>query len=248
MNRSLIASAILSLCVIACSAPKNENLKTDSLYRVTKTGQPMPIDGNWDKPQWQAIEAIDIKHLMGDTPVFLPTVKAKMLYDTGNLYVIFRVEDRYVRSVTTVTNGPVWEDSCVELFFSPDTSAPDQYFNLEINCGGAALMKYNIIPRKEYKSLDPEDIEMIEIAHSLPDQIIKEIIDPVTWTLEYRLPFELLEKYAPVIRPGSGVTWRANFYKIADKTSNPHYLTWSLIDQDEPDFHLPGFFGKLIFQ
>ena len=54
---------------------------------------------------------------MGTIPEFRPAVKAKMTYDDENLYVIFRVQDRYVRCITKDFNGPVWEDSCVEFFF-----------------------------------------------------------------------------------------------------------------------------------
>jgi hypothetical protein len=38
---------------------------------------------------------------------------------------------------------------------------------------------------------------------------------------------------------------RANFYKWGDGTSVPHYLTWSHIVTETPDFHRPEFFGEL---
>jgi len=44
------------------------------------------------------------------------------------------------------------------------------------------------------------------------------------------------------------VTWRANFYKCADSTSHPHWLTWSPVDHPTPHFHLPAFFGTLEFE
>lgn len=223
-------------------------METSSRYMVVRLNEPMTIDGNWDKYHWQTVEAIEIKYLIGVIPKFQPNVTAKMMYDWDNLYVIFRVEDRYIRCVTHEFNGPVWEDSCVELFFSPDSGAQSKYFNLEINCGGTPLMYYNIVPRKDYTILEPNDIKQIEIAHSMPDLILNEITEPVTWTIECRIPLTLLEKYAAVTRPGPRVIWRANFYKIADKTSNPHYLTWSPVRNIEPDFHLPAFFGALIFQ
>jgi len=93
-----------------------------------------------------------------------------------------------------------------------------------------------------------EDIKKIEIAHSLPQIVDPEITEPVTWTLEYRIPLVMLEKYSNVTRPKQGVVWKANFYKIAEKTSNPHYITWSVIENDKPNFHLPKFFGTLKFQ
>jgi hypothetical protein len=95
--------------------------------------------------------------------------------------------------------------------------------------------------------LDTADIKEIEIAHSLPELVPDEITDSVTWTLEYKIPLALLEKYANVSRPAPGVTWMANFYKCASNNSNPHYYTWSPVTNPTPNFHLPAFFGTLTF-
>ena len=59
---------------------------------------------------------------------------------------------------------------------------------------------------------------------------------------------DILEKYAQVTHPQPGGIWRANFYKCADKTSHPHWLTWSVVDKPRPDFHVPQFFGILEFE
>ncbi len=219
-----------------------------SVYEVLRLNKSIKINADWDKPEWQKSKAILIENYMGSKPKFHPAVQAKMMYDDENLYVIFQVKDRHVRCITKDINGPVWEDSCVEFFFSPDTSFPEKYFNLEINCGGTALMHYNVIAGKDITELETNDIEKIEIAHSLPQIIDPEITEPVTWTIEYRIPLALLEKYSHVTYPKSGINWKANFYKIAENSSNPHYLTWSVVNNEIPDFHLPQFFGLLKFQ
>jgi vancomycin resistance protein YoaR len=86
------------------------------------------------------------------------------------------------------------------------------------------------------------------ISFAVPVKTIDpEISNEVTWTLEYRIPLEVLEKYAPVTRPDKGVRWKANFYKIAENSTNPHYITWSEVENDKPNFHLPQFFGTLVF-
>ena len=98
-------------------------------------------------------------------------------------------------------------------------------------------------------SLEQADLDTFQVAHSLPKRVDPEISDPTDWTVEYRLPVDLLRRYNNEIRrPGSGVTWRANFYKWGDKTSHPHWLTWSFVDHPTPDFHLPRFFGTLEFE
>jgi len=248
MKSETLLLFLISLCNISCKTINPDTVKTASLYKVVKLNDPMTVDGNWDKPQWQKVDALELKYFMGKAPAFRPKVKAKLMYDADYVYVIFQVKDKYVRCVATNSNAAVWEDSCVEFFFSPDSDSQMKYFNLESNCGGTVLMNYNLVPHKKLTVLDPEDIKQIKIAHSLPRRVLQEITDPVTWTVEYKIPLTLLEKYAEVTKPAPGVTWKANFYKIADKTSNPHYLTWSLVNQAQPDFHLPQFFGNLVFK
>ena len=217
-------------------------------YEVAHLAQPLTIDSRWDKPAWQSVAALQVAHYMGEKPGFRPEVEAKMQYDTASLYIIFRVHDRFVRSITQEINGPVWEDSCVEFFFAPDATEPSHYFNLEINAGGTPLMHHNTVPREEVTFLPEEAIRRVEIAHSLPKKVDPERTDSVTWTIEYRIPLDLLRQYAPVTSPAPGVVWRGNFYKIAENTSNPHYMTWAPVDLPKPDFHTPRFFGELRFQ
>lgn len=219
-------------------------------YEVARLNKTMPIDGNWDKPEWKKVKSVKLKNYMGNIPAFKPKAEAKMMYDDNNVYVIFRVKDRYVRSVVQEYNGNVSSDACVEFFFAPDTHFPLRYFNLEINAGGTPLMFYILppYPKAEFTKLDPTDIRQIEIAHSLPKVVDPEIKEPVTWTIEYRIPLSLLEKFSDVTKPAPGVTWKANFYKTASKTSNRHYITWSVVDNPRPNFHLPQFFGTLKFK
>jgi hypothetical protein len=216
-------------------------------YQVHRLTEPMLIDGKWNKPQWQNIAPIEIKNHMGQKPEHRPRTEAKALYDDKYIYVIFCVEDRYVRAVAQEYHGEVWKDSCVEFFFTPGEDVSLGYFNLEVNCGGTALFHFQKVPWKDYKTVDLEEMQRLEIAHSMPKIVEPEIAKPTTWTIEYRIPLMLLEKYCKVVRPGRGAIWRANFYKIADATSHPHYLTWSVVDNPKPDFHRPQSFGILEF-
>lgn len=218
------------------------------VYKVKKLQKALKIDGNWNKEQWKNIEVIAVSKHMGPTPKFVPTVEAKMTYNDENVFVIFRVQDQFVKSTVTKLNGPVSENSCVEFFFSPDTAQPLWYFNLEINAGGTPLIFHIKKPWSGYTALNDKDIKSIEIAHSMPAVVNPEIKEHTTWTIEYRIPIAMLKKYANVTPPAPGVTWKGNFYKTGSETSNPNYMTWSYVDHPKPNFHLPEFFGDLIFQ
>jgi len=220
----------------------------ESVYKVAKLKKPIKIDGNWDKSQWKKIETIKIEKDMGKIPPFKPVVEAKMMYDDQNVYVIFRVKDRFVRSIVQEYNGNVSGDSCVEFFFSPDTNLPLKYFNLEVNAGGTPLIFYVEKPWTGFVKLKNEEIKQIEIAHSLPSKVDPEIKEPVIWTIEYRVPLSMLKNYSKVSNPAPGVTWKANFYKTGSLTSNPNWITWSFVDKPRQDFHTPEYFGTLEFQ
>jgi hypothetical protein len=225
-----------------------EKAQNESLYTVKKLNSDLSIDANWHKQEWQNVEVLNILNNMGSYPQFFPGTKVKLLYDEENLYGIFQVKDRFVQCVVEESNGPVYEDSCVEFFFSPDVNNPLFYFNLEINCGGVALMQFATEPRKKYNYILPSDIGQIEIAHSLPKKVFPEIKEDVVWTIEFKLPLAMLSGYSTISHPKPGVVWKGNFYKTASKTSNPHYITWSFVDRPKPDFHLPEYFGSLVFQ
>jgi hypothetical protein len=218
------------------------------VYTVKKLKKTMSIDANWDKKQWKKIKAIDITNYMGPLPKFRPKAQAKMMYDKDNIYVIFRVEDQFVQSIKRELNGPVHLDACVEFFFSPDTQFPQKYINLETNAGGTPHFAFHEGANTRGVNFAVEDLEKITIASSLPKVVSAEITEPVTWTLEYKVPIAILKKYTTITQPAPGVVWKGNFYKTATTTSNPHWITWSVVDLPKPSFHQPTFFGTLNFK
>ena len=213
-------------------------------YHVARAMAAVPIDGVWDKPQWEGVNQVALTHYMGEIPPFKPIVHAKMQYDEANLYLIFRVQDRYVSSVVQENNGFVSGDACVEFFFAPDVQQPLHYINLEINAGGTPLIRYNGAERQRFTD---NDIATFNIAHSLPRVVDPPINDSVTWTIECQIPLQTIAKYGTVTWPEAGTSWRANFYKTASESTNPHYITWSPVQYKRPNFHLPAQSGRLVF-
>lgn len=217
-------------------------------YCVRKVRQPVVIDADYNKPVWQGIESLAIAYAQPTTGVHRPVTQAKVCYDDTFLYVIFQVADRYIRAVATATHGPVWQDSCVEFFFTPRANRSSDYFNFEMNCIGTFLFRHQSAPRQNSRSLGRDDCDTIKIASSLTEPILVEIPGPLIWTVECAVPYEALTRYADVQRPSAGVSWRGNFYKCADHCSHPHWLTWSPVPVLTPDFHRPQCFGIIKFE
>lgn len=218
-------------------------------YAIKKIHSPVEINADWDNPLWQRIEPITLDLYMGDKPIHKPPTQVKLAWDDNHIYVIFHVKDRYIRALATEYFGNVCQDSCVEFFFTPQADVKEGYFNLETNCIGTILMFHQQAIDKGMRYLDTQDLDKIRLATSFPKgkPIDLEITEPTFWTLEYALPWRMLEDYAAVAAPTPGVKWRANFYKCADKSSHPHWLTWSKIPLDRPNFHQPQYFGSVEF-
>ncbi len=231
-----------------CAWRPVQNTPCPTVYKVLPCDNPPVIDADWSKPFWMQTPSLALRNHMGATPDPFPATRVKMRYDQKNLYLIFRVDDQFVRAAATKTHGKVWQDSCVEFFFSPEADTHNGYFNLETNCMGVFLFQSHNFKNQTARLVDAIDCSKIEIAHSLTVNTTEEIQHPITWTLEYRLPIAILNKYLYAEPPRKGTRWRANFYKCAETNSHPHWLTWAKVVAPQPNFHLPEFFGSLEFE
>ena len=249
MIRTMVGCLITLSSTVGCDTTANTGGKERVMtYAVHRFGVPLTIDADWDKAVWKNVETIELTHYMGDRPKHFPRVRAKMLYDADALYVIFHVEDQYVRAVAQKHQDPVCRDSCVEFFFVPGMDDSAGYFNIEMNCGGTMLANFQIIPREDAIQITPADLERIQVARTLPRTVDPELTEPTTWTVAYRMPTDILAKYCPsATKPAPGVTWRANFYKCGDQTSQPHWAMWNEIP-GELGFHKPEHFAPLRFE
>jgi hypothetical protein len=243
----------ISFLCLSCKTSQDEQKKSgkdESLYSYTvmQSNKVHDINAEWDKKYWNKTTAISLDHYMGDKPKHFPKTRIKLRYDKDNIYVIFNVKDKYVKAVEKEINGKVWHDSCVEFFFCPGLDIERGYFNFEANCKGVFLFQYHVDNGKKSGFVSMADCNNVKISHSLKRNVVQETIEPLNWSLEYCIPISVLKKYMKVDVPGPGVRWRANFYKCADKSSHPHWLTWAFVDFPKPKFHLPEFFGWLHFE
>jgi hypothetical protein len=209
-----------------------------------------PLGEPWDGPHWAAAEEARIEHFHAAGSSHRPVVRAKLMYDAANLYLRFRVEDRFVVANHTEFQDPVWQDSCVEFFVQPRGTGG--YFNFEINCGGALLSYYIEDPTRtadgfaKFTKLSADHGQRIRISHSLPGTVIPERPEPSEWHIACAIPVEVLEAYAGPLGSLAGQTWRGNFYKCADGCSHPHWASWAPIGE-ELNFHQPKFFAPISF-
>jgi hypothetical protein len=84
---------------------------------------------------------------------------------------------------------------------------------------------------------------MIKRNSSLGRRAFNEMEGMFEWELTVKIPLRIMG-INPNNLPEKII---GNFYKCADGTDSKHYVTWSPVKTDIPDFHRPEFFGDLYF-
>ena len=169
---------------------------------------------------------------------YAPEVSFHVAHTDKALVVLFDVKEDHLRAVSLEDNGPVWEDSCVEIFLS--VPGKEGYFNFETNCIGTSLASYRR-SRTDADMFGPEQMSQIGTVASLPHEAIDRQSEGQEWSMLKIIPFSLLGL------SGKPEMFKGNFYKCGDKCAQPHFLSWAPIDLPEPNFHCPEFFGEILF-
>ena len=157
------------------------------------------------------------------------------------LYIKYFVRGNCLLALNSEDNSPVWQDSCVEFFVQ--VPGETEYYNFEFNCIGTALASRRQ-SREICTHFSPEKMACIERYASAGHKPFQEMQGIFAWELLVSIPFDLIG-----VNPESlPEKLYANFYKCADNSSLPHYLSWSPIETENPDFHRPEFFGEIYFR
>ena len=166
-----------------------------------------------------------------------PDVTVRFIAGTDAMSVRFHVVGRDLRAQFAEDHGQVWTDSCCEMFCRPLGTA--DYHNFEINAIGAMTASVRTERKLNVRKYSSEQLAKILRFAPLGRQPLAERTGLQEWEVGFDVPYELLGECRPVVL-------EANFYKCADHAPHPHYLAWSPIHTEKPDFHRPECFGLCV--
>lgn len=173
---------------------------------------------------------------------YRPLTTFTIAHSGTHIYIDFFVRCNYLRAVNSENNGPVHQDSCVEFFVAPEGRQP--YYNFEFNCIGT-IHAARRMDRHTFTPLTDEQLNRVRRLASCGTKPFEELEGMFSWNLMVAIPIDLMGlKY----EKGKPLSLHANFYKCADSTAAPHFLSWAPIDTPEPDFHRPEFFGTIVLE
>ena len=214
-------------------------------YMVHRTERPIDIDGRLDELAWRTAPPVGDFAFPWWTSGEKERTEAKLLWDDECLYVSFRCEDAHVWAEHTQRDSAVYRDDCVEVFTAPNPTRPFDYFNVEMNVGGAFLDQHH--PGGPGTSEEPDwNAKGVEIATQVDGTLNNDDDTDHSWVLEAAIPFANFEAAARHTPPHNRDVWHLNLNRLGGKT-NPQYSQWSPGKTKRPAFHAPQYFGRVIF-
>lgn len=155
------------------------------------------------------------------------------------LYVRMVCEEQNPKREHQNHRDMVCEDSAMEIFFAftegeEALTNDSMYLNFEINANGAMYAKYGK-GRNNRTFLTDEQYEMTGCRAAIGEE---------SWSIEVLFPEGFLKEVCEFEEIKNGKTFYCNFYKIAECEEIEHYGSYSPIDNETPNFHLPVFFAE----
>ncbi|QEK51400.1 hypothetical protein FYC62_06755 [Pedobacter aquae] len=161
------------------------------------------------------------------------------LYTANMLALKYEVQENDYLARYTNPNEPVYSDSCVEFFIAFDDSG---YYNFEFNANGACLAQFGT-SKHNREFILAADIRKIKMQKSFKQDQNGKL--PYSWELTILLPLQVFSHHQ--LQTLKGKHCKANFYKCGDDLAYPHFFCWNKVENREPNFHLPAYFGELVF-
>lgn len=185
-------------------------------------------------PDWDVVPAVELHHTGWLEPCPI-AARAQACHDGEDLYIRMEAEERDIRATLTGRLDQVCNDSCLEFFFAP-LAGDKRYFNFECNPLGNMYVGFGAERPTRVRQI----VKKPEMFQAQPFTTDK------GWGVTLVIPGDYIRLYMPEFSFSGEAA--ANFYKCGDETPVLHYLSWSPMTCEKPDYHRRQDFGKLVFE
>lgn len=260
----------LSLFLFGCQTSQTievdltEKIVTPKHYVVSKTSDPILIDGLDNEKVWkQADYSDDFIDIEG---VKTPTQKTnvKLLWDENYLYVFAKLYENHIWGDITKRDAVIYYNNDFEIFINPNNHV-FSYGEIEINALGTVWDLYLNRPyRLKGKADNSWNIEELKSSVNINGTINNANDIDNFWTVEMAIPLNKISQLKRPLdydHPKSGDVWRINFSRVnwdyelnngkyLRKKINDKYLpeyNWVWSQQGTINMHLPENWGYLVF-
>jgi alpha-galactosidase len=131
----------------------------------------------------------------------------------------------------------LWDRDVAEAFLQPEPARPRHYKEFEVSPNGMWI-DLQIGPGGEFG--DGRELKNLKSGLRRSAWIDQE---QRVWSAELAIPMRALTADFD-----ADASWRANFYRVEGRHEPRFYSAWRATKTAQPDFHVPGAFGRLEFR
>jgi alpha-galactosidase len=131
----------------------------------------------------------------------------------------------------------LWDRDVAEAFLQPEPARPRHYKEFEVSPNGMWI-DLQVGPGGEFG--DRRELKNLKSGLRRSAWIDQE---QRVWSAELAIPMRALTADFD-----ADTSWRANFYRVEGRHEPRFYSAWRATKTAQPDFHVPGAFGRLEFR
>lgn len=163
--------------------------------------------------------------------------------DNEGLYVRMVCEEQNPKREYKNHRDPVYKDSTMEVFLGfaneeGKITNDCMYTNFEMNSNGAMWASYGE-GRENRQFITDEQYELTQVCATICED---------KWYVEVLFPESYLNQICDFEAIKQGKPFYCNFYKIAESEEIVHFGSFSPIESETPNFHLPVCFAEAVIQ
>jgi alpha-galactosidase len=184
--------------------------------------------------EWQSANLVTFSSdWQGKNPDPGRETRVRVLWSEKTLYLRFECRYRelfvFADSDSNGRRDHLWDRDVAEAFLQPDPTRERYYREFEVSPNGMWI-DLDIFPGglADLKSGMQRSVFLDEKSH--------------TWNAELAIPLKALTEHFD-----SKAIWRVNFFRVEGSMEPRGYLAWQPTNTPQPNFHVPGAFGRMRF-
>jgi uncharacterized protein (DUF362 family) len=192
------------------------------------------VDGRADDAAWARATPVEWDTDYAGNPSGIRT-RTRFLHSAAGLFVLWQLESAGLN--TDLARSPeqprpkLYEEDCVELFFTPDPRRPRHYFETELGPFGHY---FNVAVDLDTHTSDTRWSSGVTVRATQDRAARRATIEAELQSKEF-LP--------PLVSPGARLP--IGLFRM-EGTGTRKYLAWSPPRTSKPNFHVPEAFGSLV--
>ncbi len=236
-------------------------------YECRRTTAPIVVDGDINKPAWQAFAwSQDFVDIEGDLrPLPRLRTRIKMCWDDTYFYIAAEMDEPHVWATLTQRDSVIFHDNDFEVFLNPSKDSKN-YYELEVN---ALNTVWDLLLRETYRAGGKADNSFTIVGLQTAVKVRGTLNNPSDidqgWDVEIALPWAAFTAHDPPLEPGmvrpapaENDVWKVNFSRVQwetvtegdkyTKVPGKREDNWVWSPMGLVDMHLPDRWGEVVFK